>query len=208
MRFSKIIIIAILALAFVACSGDAKPTSPLDTLKKYHLAIKKKDTTTMKLLISEESLRIHQKEAQEQGLTLDDIVLRDTLFPAEQRVFKKRNETIEGDKASIEVENSMGSYDTIYLVLEDGIWKIDKKTTSDQMIRQVVDPSDDFEEQLKKKRQEIEDTMDEPDSPVPSVSPSNSPSPTDSTDSTEMPNSTETNPPPAFPSLPTVSPTP
>jgi hypothetical protein len=125
--------------------------------------------------------------------------MRDTLFPPDQRVFDYRNEKIEGDKASVEVKNNFGSWDMILLVREEGLWKIDKKATSDQMIQQVETSTDDFEEEQEKKRKEIEDSMNNSDSPNPdaslSVSPENpanpteSPSPTDSASPSTEPTS-------------------
>ncbi len=170
-----------------------------------------KDATTMKLLLSEGSLKLHQQEAQAQGVTLDDIVLRDTLFPADQRVFNKRNEKIDGDNASIEVENNLGTYDTIHLVLEDGIWKIDKKATSEQMINEVETPSVDFEDQIEQDRKKIEEGMDTQGSPAPDASPTESPSvsPSDSptpTEPTSSPTPADADPTPSGDFQPTLNP--
>jgi hypothetical protein len=175
MRFYKIIIIGILAFAFVACGEKSKPASPVETLKAYTIAVKKKDATTMKLLLSAETLKIHQQEAQAQGLTLDDIVLRQTLFPADQRVFDYKNEKIEGEKASVEVKNNFGGWDIIFLLKEEGIWKIDKKTTSNQMIQEVETTNDDFEDKIEQDRKKIEDSMKNPDSANPNATPGVSP---------------------------------
>lgn len=208
MRFIKIILTTILALAFMACGGDSKPAEPIDTLKAYHLAVRKKDATTMKLLLSEASLKIHQQEAQAQGLTLDDVVLRDTLFPADQKSFKYKPGVIEGDKATVEVENSFGGYDTIHLVREDGLWKIDKKATGDQMIQEVDDPINDLEEKINQDRKDIDDSVNTESSPSPDASPSVSPgNPTDpNATPSPSPNNDPTSPTPA--AEPTWSPMP
>lgn len=171
MRFYKIIVIGILAFAFIACGEKSKPASPVETLKAYTIAVKKKDLTTMKLLLSEGTLKIHQQEAQAQGVTLDDIVLRQTLFPAEQRVFDYKNEKIEGEKASVEVKNNFDGWDIIYLVREDGIWKIDKKATSEQMIQQVETDGNDFEDKINKEREKIENSIEDPNLATPESSP-------------------------------------
>ncbi len=183
MRFLKTVIAVILVSVFIACGDDSKPASPLDTLKAYHLAVKKKDATTMKLLLSEGSRKIHQQEAQAQNLTLDDIVLRDTLFPPDQRVFKHKNEKIEGDKATIEVENNFGGYDVIHLVREEGIWKIDKKATSDQMIQEIENTNDDFEDKINQDRENVEGSVEEQSSPDPNASPNVSPTDPDTSPS-------------------------
>jgi hypothetical protein len=187
MRFYKIIILTILAFGLIACKGEEKPASPVSTLKTYTIAVKKKDATTMKLLLSEASLKIHQDEAQAQGVTLDDIVLRDTFFPPDQRVFDYRNEKIEENKATVEVKNNIGGWDIIHLVLEDGIWKIDKKATSDQMIKEVVDPSDDFEDKLEKERKEIEKSINELGTPAPNATPGTPTDPNNPNNPTDAP---------------------
>lgn len=124
------------AFAF-SCSSNEKPTTPLDTLRAYSKAIKKKDPTTMKLLLSSATLKMHEQQAKEQGVTLDDIVMRETLFNSSQTISNYKNEKIEGDRASIEVENAFGMFETVPFVKEDGIWKIDKQGYADQLRQQT-----------------------------------------------------------------------
>ena len=133
--YSKILVVLCVCLA-AACGGQQKPSTPLETLKAYTQAIKKKDTTTMKLLLSEETIKMHEQEAKSQNLTLDDIVQRETLFLPDQKVVEFRNEKIDGDKATIELKNQYGSYDTVYFVKEEDGWKIDKQGFANQMMEQ------------------------------------------------------------------------
>jgi hypothetical protein len=132
--YPKILIFLFVCLA--ACGGQPTPSTPFKTLEAYTKAIKKKDTTTMKLLLSKETIKMHEQEAKSQNLTLDDIVQRETLFLPDQKVVKFRNEKIEGDKATIEMENQYGSYDIIYFVKEEDGWKIDKQGFANQMMEQ------------------------------------------------------------------------
>lgn len=90
----------------------------------------------MKLLLSEETIKMHEQEAKSQNLTLDDIVQRETLFLPDQKVVEFRNEKIDGDKATIELKNQYGSYDTVYFVKEEDGWKIDKQGFANQMMEQ------------------------------------------------------------------------
>ena len=120
-----------------ACNSSKRAATPVETLKAYSIALKGKDTTMMKLLLSQETLKLHQEEAKARGGTLDEIVSQQSLFPADQKFFNYRNEKIEGDKATVEVENAFGEWDRVYLVKEDGAWKIDQKSTADQMIQSV-----------------------------------------------------------------------
>ena len=77
MRFwSAVLVLTISVFLFSSCANDAKPSTPLQTLKEYGDAFKKKDITTMKLLLSDASLKMAEQEAKAQNLTVDDIVRR------------------------------------------------------------------------------------------------------------------------------------
>ena len=110
MRFYLQIIIIVLTGLLFACAGDEKPLTPLETLKAYTTAIKKKDTTQMKVLLSDASIKMAEQEAKAQNITLDEIVKRETLFSENQRTVKYRNEKIDGDKATIEMMDSFGMW--------------------------------------------------------------------------------------------------
>lgn len=139
-KYHFILILFLSALVF-GCASNQIQTTPLDTLEGYTKAIKKKDPTTMKMLLSEGTLKMHEQQAKEQGVTIDDIVLRETLFNPAQKTLRFRNEKIEGDKASVEVENSFGTYETVPFVKEDGIWKIDKQGYANQLQQQIEQES-------------------------------------------------------------------
>jgi len=118
----------ILASGSLACSsGDEKPDSPIATFKTYTKAIKQKDTTTMKLLLSEATMKMNELEAQARGVPVDEVVKNETLFNENQKTVRWRNEKIEGDTATLEVENSSGMWETVPFIKEGGVWKIDKK---------------------------------------------------------------------------------
>lgn len=130
-------VILILLSSFAACAGDSKPSTPLETLRAYTQAIKRKDTTEMKLLLSSASIKMAEQEAKAQGRPLDDVVKNETLFGETQTQLRFRNERIDGDRATIEVENSFGAWDTVPFVKEEGAWKLDKQGIADQMMRQI-----------------------------------------------------------------------
>ncbi|MGI8670699.1 MAG: hypothetical protein ACR2J3_12775 [Aridibacter sp.] len=138
MHFYGKILILILTACFISACGDSDAAMPKDTLTAYTIAVRKKDVAMMKNLLSAASLKIHEQEAKAQNVSLDEIILRDTFFPVPEgkKFFDFKNQKIEGEKATVEVENNFGGYDVIFLVKEDGIWKIDKKGTSDQIIDQ------------------------------------------------------------------------
>ena len=126
---------------FTGCSGTQEPASPKKTFETYIKALKQKDTTTMKVLLSNDTIKMHEQEAKAQGLTVDDIVKRETLVSPDQTTVEYRNEKIDGDKATLEVKNSYGSWETLPFVKEDGVWKIDKKSYADQL-QNDIDESD------------------------------------------------------------------
>ncbi|MBA3632353.1 MAG: DUF2950 family protein [Acidobacteria bacterium] len=136
MSFYKFFSVLLLACLLFACA-KMPPPSPLETLKAYAAAIKKKDTTTMKLLLSDASIKMAEQEAKAQNVTLDDIVKRETLFSEGQTTVEIRNQKIEGDKATIEVKNSFNTWDIVPFVKEDGVWKIDKQGVANQMMQQM-----------------------------------------------------------------------
>lgn len=137
MQFSYKFIILMIGLSLFACGGSSSSSTPLETLKTYTAAIKKKDTTTMKLLLSNASIKMAEDEAKAQNVTVDDIVERETLFSESQTKLKYRNERVDGDKAIIEVENSFGGFDPVLFVREENVWKIDKRGFANQMLEQM-----------------------------------------------------------------------
>ncbi|MBA3786107.1 MAG: hypothetical protein H0X15_11345 [Acidobacteria bacterium] len=135
MRFYFKFIFLMLACLLFACADSTKPSTPLETLKAYTQAIKKKDTTTMKLLLSNASIKMSEQEAKSQNVPLDEIVKRETLFSEDQKTVEFRNEKIDGEKATIEMKNSFDSWSTVPFVREDGVWKIDKQGIANQMMQ-------------------------------------------------------------------------
>lgn len=134
--WSRLIILAAVVAA-ASCGGAKAPASPLETFKTYTKAIKQKDTTTMKILLSDATIKMHEKEAKAQGVTVDDIVKRETLFSESQKTVEFRGEKIEGDKATLQVKNAYGVWETVPFVREDGVWKIDKAGYADQLMKDI-----------------------------------------------------------------------
>ena len=107
----------------------------MESFKAYVNAVKQKDTTTMKLLLSSESIKMHEQQARAQNVTLDDIVRRETLFAEGQKTVEFRNQKIEGERATLEVKNAFGNWETVPFVREGDEWKLDKKGYADRMIQ-------------------------------------------------------------------------
>src|SRR5215218_404154 len=136
MRFYKQFLVFILiAAAFGgACFETSKKAlTPLETLQAYGNAYKKKDITAMKLLLSEETLKMHEQEAKAQNTTVDEIVKREPLFSENQTTANFRNERTEDDKASIEMKDSAGIWNTVQFIKEEGVWKIDRRAFANKI---------------------------------------------------------------------------
>jgi hypothetical protein len=147
MRLWLLTLVFSVSLLIGGCAGEERPDTPRATFEAYINAVKKKDTTTMKQLLSSETLKMHEQEAKSQNVTLDDIVTRETLLAEGQKTVVLRNEKIEGDHASLEVKNSFGSWETIPFVREENEWKIDKKGYAEKLQQEFEQPNqqmDDF----------------------------------------------------------------
>lgn len=153
MRVFKIIFTAFILAWVAACADDAKPSAPLDTLKIYTQAIKRKDTAMMKRMLSKGSLKMAQDEAAQQNESLDEALQKETLFSSEQTSLEFRNEKIEGDSATIEVKNSFGTWDVVPFVREDGRWKIAKERYADELMKRSEEDSRKMDEQFNRERQ-------------------------------------------------------
>src|ERR1035437_9116091 len=149
--WSAILLFSLLALS-EACSGTRQSATPPETFTTYVKAFKQKSTTAMKLLLSNETIKMHEQEAKAQAVTVDDIVKRETLFNENQRSIEYRNEKVDGDKATLEIKNSYGSWETVPFVREEGVWKIDKKGYADQMMQDVEDNDRKFDELINANR--------------------------------------------------------
>ena len=150
------------AFLFAGCGAESEPKSPVETMKTYTKAVKAKDTTTMKLLLSAETIKMLEQEAKSQNVVLDEIVKRETLFPESQKVFEFRNEKIEGEKATIEVKNSFGQWETWPFVFEDSQWKIDKKGYADRLMMDIQQQTDSAIDDMMKQNQIPSDPLAKP----------------------------------------------
>ena len=152
-NFSLLLCSIFVALGFfAACGLEKKPATPVETFQTYVKAYKKKDLTTMKLLLSSETIKMHEQEAKAEGVALDDIVKRETMLGNDQTTVEYRNEKIDGNKATLEYKDS-GSWQILQFVREQSEWKIDKKSFADQLIRDVEQDSQQFDEMKDRGRQ-------------------------------------------------------
>ncbi|HMU32743.1 MAG TPA: hypothetical protein PKC89_02645 [Pyrinomonadaceae bacterium] len=142
----KILFAAVLPVMLLACGSSKPAASPVETFETYVKALKKKDYTSAKILLSAATIKMHEQEAKAQNTTVDEIIKRGSLVADGQTTVKYRNEKIDGDKASIELQNSFGSWETIHFVREDGVWKLDIAASAQDIIKDVDDQDKIFDQ--------------------------------------------------------------
>ncbi|HQZ81727.1 MAG TPA: DUF4878 domain-containing protein [Pyrinomonadaceae bacterium] len=142
----KLLLATVLPLMLFACGAPKPPASPVETFETYVKALKKKDYTSAKILLSASTIKMHEQEAKAQNTTADDIIKRGSLVADGQTNVKYRNEKIEGDKAAIEVQNSFQEWETIHFVREDGVWKLDIAASAQDIIKDIDDQDKIFDQ--------------------------------------------------------------
>ena len=133
------IMVVFLAAGLFACGGERSLATPVETFKTYIKAIRQKDTKAMKVLLSNATLKMHEQQAKAQGVTVDEIIKRESLIGESQKAVDYKDEKIDGDKATLQFKNSFGTWETMPFIREDGVWKIDKQGYADQMMKDVED---------------------------------------------------------------------
>ncbi|MGD9561902.1 MAG: hypothetical protein AB7F88_06755 [Pyrinomonadaceae bacterium] len=151
---TKILILVVLSSMLACSSVESGPASPTQTFKTYTKAIKNKDIATMKLLLSAETMKMNELEAQASGRSVDEVVMNETLFSENQKTVKFRNEKIDGDKATLEVENTFGTWETVPFIKEDGVWKIDKKGYAQRLMDEVNQGGQQLDDIVNQSRQQ------------------------------------------------------
>jgi hypothetical protein len=97
--------------------------SPTEVLKGFSKATQTKDAEKIKSFLSKGSLAEIEKSAKEQKVTVEELLTQgaeeDPVDP------DMKNEKIDGETATVEVKNeTLGYYDVMPFVKEDGVWKI------------------------------------------------------------------------------------
>lgn len=122
----KTLAVALIALFFILPGCGKADTSPTATAKVYYEAAKNKDVAAMKSLMSKKLLEQLDKAVKAQNKSLDDMLRENAEAEPPPPTLETRNEKIDGDKASLEVnQDGKGRWQPINFVKEDGAWKID-----------------------------------------------------------------------------------
>lgn len=126
------------ALALGGCKfGSSSPTA---TFKAYFDAQKKKDVAGIKKTLSKGSLAMMEKSAKEQNKTVDQALSEgfDKAGSKPEEMPASRNEKIEGDNATLEVENKeTKKWDKVYFVKEESEWKLALDKTIEELFKNL-----------------------------------------------------------------------
>lgn len=119
------------AILLFSCTPACKfgASSPTATHKALTEALKNKDVEGFKKKLSKTSLKLLELQAKNRQSTLDEILKAEVESDArtlkERGVPATRNEKIDGNSATLEVEDSPSQqWKTIYFVKEEGDWKL------------------------------------------------------------------------------------
>ena len=118
---SMVALVSLIALSAAACGGS---NSPSGVYKAYQQALRDKDAAQIKGRMSQNLLKLVEENARKKNKTLDEFLTSG--LPLPPALPETRNEKIDGDKATLEVQSSnSGQWKTASFVKEDGQWKYD-----------------------------------------------------------------------------------
>lgn len=104
--------------------AKVKMSTPSESNESLFNAIKNKDKTAVKQLMSRSSLALLEAGAKERKMTLDEVLDKqffvNVTLPAK---LEQRNEKINGDTATVEMHSDTGEWTSTKFVKEDGAWK-------------------------------------------------------------------------------------
>ena len=136
-------LIALGLLIFAVVSCKLGSSSPTNTFKTFYEAQKKKDVEAMKKTLSKGSIAMMEKAARAQDKPLDKALTEGLESPGGKtdKMPETRNEKIDGDNATIEVQNEeTKKWDKVYFVKEDNDWKIALDKTIEELFKNLGTP--------------------------------------------------------------------
>ena len=123
----KIYLLIFVMISIISTTGcgmmSAVGASPTDTVKTFAAGLKDKDPEKVKNFLSKNSLKMLEGGAKANNQTVDEFIKSGKASEGMKEIEEYRNEKIEGDTASVETKHD-GKWETIYLVKEDGAWKV------------------------------------------------------------------------------------
>ncbi|HEY0051687.1 MAG TPA: hypothetical protein VGB68_20485, partial [Pyrinomonadaceae bacterium] len=100
-------------------TAAVKQSTPSEAGESFINAVKAKDKTAFRQLMSKDSMEILNLAAREKKMTVDDLLDKEFFVNAEMPAkLEQRNEKITGDKATIEMQDDKGEWSPMTFVKE------------------------------------------------------------------------------------------
>jgi hypothetical protein len=114
-------LVSVIALGTAACGGSNSPTG---VYKAYQQALRDKDAAKIRGTMSASLLKLVEENAKKKNKSLDEFLTSG--LPLPPALPETRNEKIDGDKATLEVQSpNSGQWITTTFIRENGQWKYD-----------------------------------------------------------------------------------
>lgn len=114
-------LVSVIALGTAACGSSNSPTG---VYKAYEQALRDRDAAKIKGTMSARLLNIVEENAKKKNKSLDEFLTSG--LPLPPALPATRNEKIDGDKATLEVQSpNSGQWSSASFVKESGQWKYD-----------------------------------------------------------------------------------
>ena len=118
--------------------------TPTEAYKTFIVATFNKDIDTIKQTVSSGSMKYLEEAAKQQNTTFAELLIGGKVEEIDREIPEIKNEKISGNKATIEVKNEAGLYDTIPMIKENGEWKF----ALDELGRQAQKNFDEMKKRL------------------------------------------------------------
>lgn len=124
---SALLIAALMAIAFAACGGGKKASTPTEAFKLFYEATKNKDLAALKSVIAKDDLAKIETEAKSRNKSLDDYLI-EASNGTPPTMPQLGEEKIEGYTATLQFKReATANWRTATFVKEDGGWKVNFK---------------------------------------------------------------------------------
>lgn len=120
--------------------------TPTETYRTFIVATFNKDVETIRQTVSKGGNEYLETAAKKQNTTVAELLTGGAVEKVTREIPEIKNEKIDGNRATIEVKNELGLYNTIPLVKENGEWKI----SLDVLAKQGQEKFDEIKERLSK----------------------------------------------------------
>jgi hypothetical protein len=125
-RRPTVTVLVVLLCLIAPAAACKKGSSPTATVQAFYQSFKDKDVEAYKRTVSKEGLQVLTNRAEAMEKSLDEYIRMELNKPgvALPDKLETRNEKIEGDRATLELKNIEGGWNTVPFVKEDGQWKV------------------------------------------------------------------------------------